>query len=111
MGLRLLRQFPEVVIGVVALFVVGVVLVVVTDSAAAIVAGAGTILASVGLTWRGAGRSVGGLAGKLEQPLWGAELDIAITEAITLLEREDPKRRDSARARREVAVAMGRPAE
>jgi hypothetical protein len=109
MGRRLLRQFPEVVIGVVALFAIGVALVVVTDSAAAIVAGAGTILASVGLTWRGAGRSLGGLAGKLEQPLWGAELDTAITQAITLLEREEG--RDAAAERRGMAVALGRPAE
>jgi hypothetical protein len=108
MGLRLVRSFPEVVLGMLALFAIGVLLVVVTDSSAAILAGAGTILASVGLTWRGAGRSLGGLAGKLEQPLWGAELDVAITEAITLLEREDPKRRDTSAARRKVAVAMGR---
>ena len=111
MGRRLVRQFPEVALGAIALFAVGVALVVATDSSAAIVAGAGTILASVGLTWRGAGRTLGGLAGKLEQPLWGAELDTAITQAITLLEREDPKHRDTARARREVAVAMGSPAE
>jgi len=107
--LRAVTKFPEVVILVVGLLAVGiVVLVAFRDSAAAIVAGAGTILASVGLTWRGAGRSLGGLAGKLEQPLWGAELDVAITEAITLLEREDPKRRDTAAARRKVALALGR---
>jgi hypothetical protein len=110
--LRALKKFPEVMILVLALLAVGIaVLVVFRDSAAAIVAGAGTILASVGLTWRGAGRSLGGLAAKLEQPLWGAELDIAIMQAITLLAREDPKHRDTARARREIAVAMGRPAE
>jgi hypothetical protein len=107
--LRVLMKFPELVALVVARLVVGiVVLVVFRDSAAAIVAGAGTILASVGLTWRGAGRSLGGVAARLEQPLWGAELDIAITQAITLLAREDPKARDTARARREMAVAMGR---
>jgi hypothetical protein len=110
--LRALMKFPEVVILVLGLLAVGIaVLVVFRDSAAAIVAGAGTILASVGLTWRGAGRSLGGLASKLEQPLWGAELDIAITQAITLLAREDPKHRDTARARREIAVAIGRPAQ
>jgi hypothetical protein len=110
--LRVLMKFPEVVILVLALLAVGIaVLVVFRDSAAAIVAGAGTILASVGLTWRGAGRSLGGLASKLEQPLWGAELDIAIMQAITLLARENPKHRDTARARRETAVAMGRGAD
>jgi hypothetical protein len=109
MGRRLVRQFPELVIAVVALFVLGVVLVLVTDSAAAIVAGAGTILASLGLTWRGAGRSLGGLSAKLEQPLWGAELDTAVTQAITLLARENE--RDVTAERRRVAVALGRPTE
>jgi hypothetical protein len=102
---RLLKRFPEVVLAVLALFVVGVGLIALTDSAAAIVAGAGTILASLGLTWRGVGRSLGGLAGKLERPLWGAELDTAITQAITLLEREED--RDVSKERRTVAVALG----
>ena len=77
-----------------------------TDSEATVLAGAGSILAALGLTWRGIGRSLGGLAGKLEQPLWGAELDTAIKQAITLLRRE--KGRDVAKRRRDVAEAMDR---
>jgi hypothetical protein len=69
------------------------------------VAGAGTILASLGLTWRGPGRSVGTLAAKLERPLWGAELDTAVKQAITVLPRE--KGRDTTERRRKVAVALG----
>jgi hypothetical protein len=98
--LRLVVRVPEVTILVVALFALGIFLIVATDAEAAIIAGAGSILASLGLTWRGVGRSLGGLAGMLEQPLWGAELDTAITQAITLLERE--KGRDVARERRGV---------
>lgn len=49
-----------------------------------IVAGAGTLLAAFGLSWKGVGGAVGKLAGKLEQPLWGAVLDTAIADAITL---------------------------
>jgi hypothetical protein len=105
LAIRLVKRFPEVCAAVLALFVVGVGLVALTDSAAAIVAGAGTILASLGLTWRGVGRSVGGLAGKLERPLWGAELDIAIKQATTLLDREED--RDVTEERRKVAVALG----
>jgi hypothetical protein len=106
---QLVWKFPGLVAVAILLFVAGVVLAVVfRDSAGAVVVGAGTILASLGLTWRAAGRALGGLAAKLEQPLWGAELDVAITEAITLLEREDPKRRDTAAARRKVALALGR---
>jgi hypothetical protein len=103
---RLVKQFPVVCILIVALFAGGVLLVALTDSEAAIVAGAGTILASLGLTWRGVGRTLGGLASKLERPLWGAELDIAVTQAITLLEREDA--RDVSRERREVARDLGK---
>jgi len=106
MAVRVVRRFPWVVAAVVLLFAVGVVLLAVTDSAAAVVAGAGAILASLGITWRGAGRSLGGLAAKLERPLWGAELDTAITQAITLLERESE--RDVTGERRKVAVALGK---
>jgi hypothetical protein len=105
MALRVVRRF-RLAFGLVALvFVAGVVLLLLTDSAAAIVAGAGAVLASLGFTWRGAGRSLGGLAAKLERPLWGAELDTAITQAITLLERESE--RDVTGERRKVAVALG----
>jgi hypothetical protein len=106
---QLVRKFPGLVVIAFLLFVAGVAIAIVfRDSAGAVVAGAGTIIASLGLTWRAAGRALGGLAAKLEQPLWGAELDTAITEAITLLEREDPKHRDTSAARRKVAVALGR---
>jgi hypothetical protein len=103
---RLVKQFPVVCILIVALFAGGVLLVALTDSEAAIVAGAGTILASLGLTWRGVGRTLGALASKLERPLWGAEVDIAVTQAITLLQREDA--RDVSRERRKVARDLGK---
>jgi hypothetical protein len=104
---RVARRMPELLAGVIALFAIGIVLIALTDSAAAIAAGAGTILASLGLTWRGVGRLLGGLTAKLERPLWGAELDVAITEAITLLPREAG--RDVTEARRGVAIALGAP--
>lgn len=100
-----LRRFWLLAAAIVALFGGGVALILATDTDAAVVAGAGTILASLGLTWRGLGRSLGVLAAKLERPLWGAELDTAITEAITLLPRE--KGRDVSERRRKVAVALG----
>jgi hypothetical protein len=105
MGWTVLRRFWFLVLVIVALFAGGVALIVVTGTDAAVVAGAGTILASLGLSWRGLGRSLGGLAGKLERPLWGAEIDVAITRAITLLPRE--KGRDATEQRRKVAVALG----
>jgi hypothetical protein len=105
LGWTVLQRFWLLVLVVVALFGGGVALIVATDTDAAVVAGAGTILASLGLTWRGLGRSLGALAAKLERPLWGAELDVAITQAITLLPRE--KGRDATEQRRKVAVALG----
>lgn len=105
MAWTVLRRFWFVVLVVAALFGGGVALIVSTDTDAAVVAGAGTILASLGLSWRGLGRSLGGLAAKLERPLWGAEIDAAITRAITLLPRE--KGRDTTEQRRKVAVALG----
>jgi hypothetical protein len=107
-ALHVLRRFWGVALLIVVLFAGGVVLALVaTDASAAVVAGAGTILASFGLTWNSIGRTLGQLTGKLERPLWGAELDTAITAAITLLAREDAGRRDTSRHRREVAVALG----
>jgi hypothetical protein len=105
LGWTVLRRFWFLVLVIVALFGGGVALIVATDTDAAVVAGAGTILASLGLTWRGLGRSLGGLAAKLERPLWGAEIDTAITQAITLLPRE--KGRDATAQRRKVAVDLG----
>ena len=84
----------------------GIALILLTDTEAGVIAGAGSIIAGFGLSWRGLGRSLGGLADKLEQPLWGAELDKAITQAITLLPREQG--RDVTKRRRDVAVALRR---
>ena len=55
------------------------------DDSGTIVAGAGALLASFGLTWKGIGGSLGAIGGKVEIQLWGAELDTAIADAITLL--------------------------
>jgi hypothetical protein len=104
-AIALAKRFPEVCAAILLLLVLGALLIAFTDSEAAIVAGAGTILAALGLTWRGVGRSLGGLAGKLEQPLWGAEIDIAVTQAITLLRREEG--RDVTEERRKVATDLG----
>ncbi|MGI8802995.1 MAG: hypothetical protein ACR2KV_12610 [Solirubrobacteraceae bacterium] len=55
------------------------------DSTAHVTAGLGGLLATVGITWKGVGVSLGRAMGRLEQPLWGAELDAAVTEAIRLV--------------------------
>jgi hypothetical protein len=68
----------------VVLFVLGVVVLVLASSTGTVVAGISGVLASLGLTWKGIGGTVGKIVGKLEAPLWGAELDTAITDVITL---------------------------
>jgi hypothetical protein len=82
---RALRPFLPWVVLALVLFVGGVVLIVADDKTGTVVAGIGGILASLGLTWKGAGGALGDLAGKLERPLWGAELDVAIADAITMI--------------------------
>jgi hypothetical protein len=87
---RFLRRFWWLSILIVLLFVGGILLIALAaSSAASVVAGAAGVLASVGLTWKGVGNALGGPAGALEQHVWGAELDAAIADAITLLPRND----------------------
>jgi hypothetical protein len=102
---EVLRRFPVITALAVALLVIGVVLLVVVDSAASIVAGAASILAAAGLTWKGLGGAAGKLVAQVEQPLWNAELDIAICDAITLLPENEGDHGD----RRALALEMRRP--
>jgi len=95
-ALGALRRMWRLVALIVALFALGVVLMVVVDNSGSIVAGAAALLSSVGLTWRGIGGSLGQLAGKLEQPLFGSATDDAVAASITLL----PKDATSASAKR-----------
>jgi hypothetical protein len=104
-----LLRFPLLTAVIVLLFALGLGLLAVpvilgTSSASAVAAGLGGILTSVGLTWRGVGGTVGKLIGSFERPLWGAELDAAITEAITLR----PTDRDTTGGKRELARALAR---
>jgi hypothetical protein len=80
---RALWHFKAVSFVVLCLLAATVVLLL-SGSSSDIVAGSGTLLAALGLSWKGVGGALGQLAGKLEQPLWGAVLDTAIADAITL---------------------------
>ena len=80
-----IRHFPLIVAMIAILFLGGVALILDPQTSASILAGAGGILASLGLTWKAVGATVGGLGAKLEQQVWQAELDHAIADAITLL--------------------------
>jgi hypothetical protein len=99
--LAVIRRFPVLTVLVIALFVGGIVLLA-AGGAGHLVAGATSVLAAVGLTWKGLGATLGQLAGRVEQPLWGAALDAAIADAITLL----PNNSKDERGRLALALEM-----
>jgi hypothetical protein len=78
-------RFWLLVIVILLLFGGGIALILLSSSSASIIAGATGVLASAGLTWKGVGGALGGIAGPIELNLWGAELNHAIADAITLL--------------------------
>jgi hypothetical protein len=78
----LLKRYRGSVAGAVAVFLVGVVIALASDEGGHVVAGIGVAAAALGVTWKGIGSQLGGLADDLRRPLWGAELDEAIAEAI-----------------------------
>jgi hypothetical protein len=83
--LRSIVRFPLIALLVVRLFAGGVWLILSKHTSASIAAGLGGILASLGISWKGLAGPLGKVVTKLEQPLWGAELDTAIVDTITLL--------------------------
>jgi hypothetical protein len=98
----LLKRIPILVGLIVVLFVAGVAALIFAPTRAGITAaGLSGVLAAIGLTWKVVGGAAGKLAAKLEAPLWGAELDGAITDAITLLARPAPPARSLRQRRRE----------
>jgi hypothetical protein len=94
-------RFPIILWTAAGLLVLGLALLTIGGSSAT-VAGASSLLAALGVTWKGLGGALGGLTAKLEQPLWGAVLDNAIAEAITL----KPENEADKRGRLADAMAM-----
>ncbi len=99
----LIRRLPWLA-GLATLLLLGGVALLIVGGSSEIVAGAGSLIAALGLTWKGIGGALGQLAGRLEQPLWGAVLDDAIADAITLLPGNPRERR----ARTQVALQMAK---
>jgi hypothetical protein len=81
----LLRQYLVWVIVILVLLFGGAALLLIAPNGASdTAAGLSGVLAALGLTYKGVGPTLGKLAGQVEAPLWGAELDGAVTAAITL---------------------------
>jgi hypothetical protein len=97
-----LRRHIVWVVLIVLLFVGGLALLLITPKhPGGTAAGLSAVLAALGLTWKGLGGTLGTLVSHLEVPLWGAELDGAVTDAITLL-RAPPTKEMLGKRRRPV---------
>jgi hypothetical protein len=99
--LRAIAKMPVLSALVVALLAAGVSLLVL-GSSSQLVGGVTSILVALGLTWKGLGGTLGQLARNLERPLWGAVLDDAIADAITLLSDNSAEKG----GRRQVALTV-----
>jgi hypothetical protein len=66
-----------------AAIIVAIALAIGFGGVAGTVAGIGAAAAAFGISWKGIGTTVTGLADQLRAPLWRAELDLAIAKAIT----------------------------
>ncbi len=74
---------------VIVLVVVALVIVLVlTSPTSQLVTGIGAALAAFGITWKGVGSVTEKLSLALGRPLWGSELDAAVSNAITFLPLE-----------------------
>jgi hypothetical protein len=69
-----------------AVVVAGVAVAIAVGGAVAVIAGTGAAASALGISWKGVASTFSTLAANLRAPLWGAELDLAIAEAITLPE-------------------------
>jgi hypothetical protein len=75
------------------LVVVGLGLVIWDPTGGSLAGGLATIIASLGLTWKGVGSSLGTTAAKIERPIWQGALDIQITTALGLIPGTTPAER------------------
>jgi hypothetical protein len=104
---ELLWKFREIVALAVALLVLGVVLAVSSQETAKILAGAGAVASAFGLSWKTLGTGFRALGEQVKDPLWGAEVDVAIAGAITVLPPPLPDKRKR-KQRRAVAANLSR---
>ncbi len=81
----LLKHYGGILLFMAALTIGGVVAALTLPGAAQVVAALGVAAAALGISWKGIGTALGHLADKLSKPLWQAELDQAVAEAITVL--------------------------
>jgi hypothetical protein len=66
-----------------ALILVGITLMFINNSTAQVVAGLGTVAGGLGITWRSAAGSLGRVSLNLGRPLWAAQIDVVVGDALT----------------------------
>jgi phospholipase C len=81
--LKFLSHYWWLVLAALALLGLGIWLIVGPGSGVAAGLGGVSIFASLGLSWKGVGTSLGTAGARVEEPLWQAELDQVIYERIT----------------------------
>jgi hypothetical protein len=82
--LNAIKHYP-VAVGIVVVLLCGGVALLVLGGPTRLVAGATSVLAALGITWRGLSTILDRVGSQLEQPLWGAVLDQAIADAVSLV--------------------------
>jgi hypothetical protein len=85
-----LTRHPEITYGALFFVLLALFLLLFFDGTGKILAGLAAAAAALGITWKGVGGALASVGAKLEQPLWGAELDYATAAAITRLPGEAP---------------------
>ena len=85
---RLLVRYQWFLWPFAAVFTVLLLLAFFDESTSKAVVALGGAAAALGVSWKGIGSNLAGLSQQLRKPLWNAELDQAIAEAITVLPDE-----------------------
>jgi hypothetical protein len=80
---RFLKHFWWLAILIPAFFIGGIVVVALSSTPTAVVGGVASIVVALGLGYNGVGGALGRAAARVEQPLWGAEIDAVVYERIT----------------------------
>ncbi len=84
-GVKLLRGMLIPALLAVVLLIFGSWLLLKNEGAGATAVGVATVAGALGITWRGILGSLGAVADKLQEPVWGAALDEQIAASITRL--------------------------
>jgi hypothetical protein len=79
------RYWPIALVGVVAVVGIIVVVALLAHGLGAGLTALGAFAGALGLTWQGTRSTLGDVLTKAKEPLWGAQLDLAVTRALTQL--------------------------